>query len=290
MGQAKQTRFHSFKRIAIYALSAAAILCFSMLLLSRFTFKNTPGSPVLKHIDNGPGSNADKNKANAGYADDNSDKKETNLPAGTDMDNHLDALAIKGQKVAYLTFDDGPSPKTTPKILSILNSYNIKGTFFVIGKLAAANRDLIVAEKEAGETIGNHTYSHDYNYLYQNPQNLLDDISKCSETIHSILGPDYDIKYVRFPGGSFGKKLEPFRMAVSGAGYSFIDWNSLNGDAEGTNIPPDKLLDRLKQTSKGKNTLVILMHDAPAKQTTVQALPQIIEYLKSQGYIFKALG
>ncbi|WP_411682848.1 hypothetical protein [Clostridium thailandense] len=63
----------------------------------------------------------------------------------------------------------------------------------------------------------------------------------------------------------------------------------MNGDAEGQNIPVDKLIENVKETSKGKNKIVILMHDISTKQTTVQALPQIIEYLKTQGYSFKIL-
>lgn len=137
--------------------------------------------------------------------------------------------------------------------------------------------------------IKNKSYTHDYKYIYSNSKNLINDFNKGASTIKSILGSDFNIKYVRFPGGSFGQKLKPFRAAVQNAGLKYIDWNSLNGDAEGQNIPVDKLIENVKETSKGKNKIVILMHDISTKETTVQALPQIIEYLKSQGYSFKTL-
>lgn len=230
------------------------------------------------------------NKNITGDTSTDANVRENNIQVGTDMDNHLDQLSIKGQKTAYLTFDDGPSPNVTPKILDILNNYNVKATFFVIGRQASANKNLIIRENKEGNAIGDHTYTHDYTYIYQNTKNLVDDFDKCRDTVKSILGHDYNIKYVRFPGGAFGADRKPFREAVMNAGYSFIDWNSLNGDAEGSNIPSDKLVNRLKETSKGKNTLVVLMHDAASKQTTVQALPQIIEYLKASGYVFKTLN
>lgn len=231
-----------------------------------------------------------KNNDKKDKQDANIDKRENKIPIGTDMDSNISRLSIKDEKVAYLTFDDGPSSNVTPKILNILDNYDIKATFFVIGQMAEANKDVLIREKAEGETIGNHTFTHNYKYIYGNPKNLIDDFNKCSETIKTILGKDYDIKYARFPGGSFGKKLETYRDATEKAGYSFIDWNCIDGDGEGNNISPKILLEQIKQTSLKKKTLVVLMHDAPAKNTTAQALPAIIEYLKTQGYIFKTLN
>lgn len=275
-----------FTILIIIGVISATLLIFC----GRIFYRNSKIDSSMPAVSQSQGSTENRPVSINGAADENMDKRENGSQIGVDMDKHIGDLGIKGEKIAYLTFDDGPSIKTTPKILDTLKSYNVKATFFVVGKLAEANRDLIIRENAEGNAIGDHTFTHDYKYLYQNPQIFISDISKCAETLHSILGAEFKIKYIRFPGGSFGKKLEPFREAVEAAGYSFIDWNSLNGDAEGANIPPDKLVSRIKQTSKGKNTLVILMHDAPAKKTTVQALPQIIEYLKSEGFIFKTLN
>lgn len=190
------------------------------------------------------------------------------------------------EKVAYLTFDDGPSLNITPQILDILKNNKVRATFFVIGSMAEKNPDLVKRAKDEGHAIANHTYSHDFNYVYSEPQNFLNDIVK-SETVLKKIIPDYSNKNIRFPGGSFGEKRKPFRDLMQSLGYNSIDWNCLNGDAEALNVPPDKLLSKVKETYKGQKNLIVLMHDAPSKSTTVQALPHIIQFLQSQGYTFK---
>lgn len=197
---------------------------------------------------------------------------------------------IKDKKIAYLTFDDGPSSKVTPKVLDILDEYNIKATFYVIGYLAEKNPEIIIREYESGHAIGNHTYSHNYKYVYRSVGGLFTELDKNEKVLKNILGKDFEIKTVRLPGGSFGEKRKPFRNALTERGITYIDWNALNGDAEGHNIPKEKLVERFKETSKGKKNLTILMHDAGAKQTTAQALPEIIEYLTNEGYEFRAVN
>ena len=194
-----------------------------------------------------------------------------------------------GKKTAYLTFDDGPSKKNTPLILNILKKYKINATFFVIGNLAKENSDLVKAEYLDGNTIGNHTYDHVYNHVYSSTQAFEQEIYKTESLLKSILGISYTTKLVRFPGGSFGLKLKPFRDVILKDGYHYVDWNALDGDAEGTNIPPAKLLIRLKQTVGMQQHVVILMHDTSAKNTTVQILPEIIQYLIIKGYSFSTL-
>jgi peptidoglycan-N-acetylglucosamine deacetylase len=193
------------------------------------------------------------------------------------------------EKEAFLTFDDGPTKDITSEILDILKQKQVKATFFVIGRMVESNKEILLREKEEGHAIANHSFSHDYKYLYADPNNFVEDINRADAELKSIL-EGYNSKLIRFPGGSFGKEREIYRQAIIDAGYHYIDWNSLNGDAEGKgNWPVEKLIQNIKATSAGKNKLVILMHDAPLKMTTVQALPQIIEYLKSQGYSFKTL-
>ncbi|WP_416198323.1 MAG: Peptidoglycan/xylan/chitin deacetylase, PgdA/CDA1 family [Sporanaerobacter sp.] len=193
----------------------------------------------------------------------------------------------ENKKIAYLTFDDGPSKNVTPQILDILDKYNIKATFFTIGYLAEQNPELVKREYESGHAIGNHTYSHNYKYVYKSTDNFIADLDKAEKVLKSILGEDFKTNVIRFPGGSHGDKKKPFVKAVEAKGISYVDWNALNGDAEGHNIPKDKLVQRFKSTAKGKNKLIILMHDAAAKKTTVAALPEILDYLISQGYEFR---
>lgn len=189
-------------------------------------------------------------------------------------------------KIAYLTFDDGPSEKVTPEILDILSEYDIKATFFVVGNMAEKYPEILKRTYEEGHKIGNHSYSHNYGYIYKNSTNFLKDLEKADRVLKDILGEEFDSKIMRFPGGSFGKHKAPMKKAVTDAGYQYIDWNALNGDAEGLNMSKRQLINRLKETTRNKKNLVILMHDTDAKETTVKALREILDYLISQGYAF----
>lgn len=192
-----------------------------------------------------------------------------------------------GSKVAYLTFDDGPS-NNTDAILGILNKYNIKATFFLVGSYAERRPDLVKKEFSQGMSIGNHTYSHQINYA-EGPENFVKDLNKCDEVLKSICGEDCYKKLARFPGGSFYNKLIPFREAAEKSGYRYVDWNDATDDAIYYNPPVPFLINSLQKYTKG-NTVVVLMHDAAPKTNTVEALPQVIEYLKSLGYIFETLN
>ncbi|SCZ02047.1 polysaccharide deacetylase family protein [Alkaliphilus peptidifermentans] len=192
-------------------------------------------------------------------------------------------------KIAYLTFDDGPSIKVTPYILDILKEQNIQATFFVIGSLAEKHPDMLLRMQEEGHLISNHTYTHDYKAIYSTPQSLINELRKTDEMLEGILGDQYKSKIIRFPGGSFGEKLKPHRQAVKEAGYFSVDWNVLTGDAEGKNVSVERQLDRIKETLESKKRAVILMHDSSNKETTIEALPEIIQHLNSQGYVFKTL-
>ncbi|WP_251861177.1 polysaccharide deacetylase family protein [Clostridium sp. Marseille-Q2269] len=193
-----------------------------------------------------------------------------------------------GKKIAFLTFDDGPSYLTND-ILDILKKYDIKGTFFIVGNMAKGNRNIIEREIKEGHSIGNHSYTHNYKDIYSSVDAFINEVDRTQNVIKSIVGSNYNIKLVRFPGGSFGDKLEPYKQAILKKGYYNMDWNALNGDAEGNNIPKEKLIENVKNTIDGKNHVVILMHDCATKKTTVEALPDIIQYLMAQGYEFKAL-
>lgn len=195
----------------------------------------------------------------------------------------------KSRKLAYLTFDDGPSRVSTPAILNILNDYNIKATFFVVGNMVEKNPDILKMVHDNGHQIGNHTYSHNYDYLYKNSKNFMDDIYKTENLIKDIIGEDFDSRIIRFPGGSFEPYKEPMRRASLEAGYNYIDWNALNGDSEGKKRTKGELLERLKETTGNKSPAVILMHDIDSKDTTVDFLREGIEFLIKAGYEFRIL-
>ena len=191
------------------------------------------------------------------------------------------------QKVAYLTFDDGPSANVTPLILDILKKYDIKATFFVLGHNAIDNKDLILRTFAEGHVVANHTYNHDTKYLYADPKNLVADTLKCDAALKSIV-PSYNLKIMRFPTGS-QTKPKAFKQAILDAGYKSYDWNCLSRDAEINNPTADQLLGEIKKYTHDQASLIVLNHDSAARATTAEALPRIIEFLKSKGYIFKTL-
>jgi peptidoglycan/xylan/chitin deacetylase (PgdA/CDA1 family) len=205
---------------------------------------------------------------------------------------------VDGRKVAFLTFDDGPSTTNTEKILDILNHYEVKATFFIMGKQldkSDETRNLLKEIYDAGHAIGNHTYSHDYTYLYPNrsanAQNIMSDIDKTQNIMKEILGQDFECKIVRFPGGHMSwKNMASIDEAFAQRNLNYVDWNALNGDAESKKRNKDELVNRFKETFLNQDRAVVLMHDTYGKESTVEALPSIIEILKEKGYEFGVLN
>ncbi|TJX13873.1 polysaccharide deacetylase [Tissierella creatinini] len=199
------------------------------------------------------------------------------------------AEAKANGKIAYLTFDDGPSKVVTPHILEVLEQNDVKATFFVIGYMAEKYPEVVRMTYKDGHAIGNHTYSHNYGYIYKSSANFLEDIERANMTLKLILGEDFSTNVIRFPGGSFGQNKKAAVNAIKESGYYYFDWNSLNGDAEGVDLTKDRLIERFTETIQNKGELIVLMHDTDMKNSTVQALPEIIKILKDKGYIFGVL-
>ena len=194
-------------------------------------------------------------------------------------------------KRAFLTFDDGPSANTEP-ILNILNSYGIKGNFFVLGTRVEAMPNVVKTMYEQGHFIGNHGYSHNYSQIYSSPQAVLDEYNKTNQLVANSVGnPNFNSHLFRFPGGLAGGvyasvKNEAEQLLQQNYILN-VDWNALTGDSEKSNPSAEYLMQSLQRTTYNKNSVVILMHDAAAKKVTVDTLPQVIENLKQQGFEFK---
>lgn len=208
-----------------------------------------------------------------------------------------------GKKVVYLTFDDGPSTTNTPEVLNILDKYNIKGTFFVMGKSIEAKpevtNDILKRIASDGHAIANHSYSHKYEYLYPNRviniERFMEEYNKTNELLKSVLGKDFSTRVVRFPGGYWSwQGREEARPVLDENNVNIVDWNALNGDAEnGGKNTPEQLIQNTKKSVEalGPNadSIVFLMHDTYQKENTVKALPEIIEYFKAKGYEFRTI-
>ena len=203
----------------------------------------------------------------------------------------IDNIYDSKEKVAFLTFDDGPSSNITPQILDVLKKEDVKATFFVLGAMVKANPEVLKREKEEGHYIANHSYSHVYPKVYANENKPLEEYNKTNKIIQDALGDnEYQSNIFRFPGGSVGgyydKLKKKAKKKFKENGISSLDWNCLTNDSDGANTK-QAIMKNLKNTSKGKKSLVILMHDAPNKDLTAETLPDVIKYLREQGYSFK---
>ena len=194
------------------------------------------------------------------------------------------------EKIAYLTFDDGPSKTVTPLILDLLKQEGIKATFFVLGSRAELNPDLIRREYSEGHFIANHGYSHVYGKIYSSTTAVLDEYNKTKDIINNILGKQYDGHLFRFPGGSTGGKYKNLKSEAKTLldenNIAYVDWNALSNDAAGAKTK-EAIIDNIKSTVGEKNSVVILMHDAGDKILTYETLPEVISYLREKGYTFK---
>lgn len=190
-----------------------------------------------------------------------------------------------GDKVIYLTFDDGPSVYTK-ELLNILKEYNVKATFFVTGN---GNREYIKKAYNEGHSIGIHTYSHVYKNVYASEEAYFNDLEKVQKIIKEQTGEES--RLVRFPGGSsntvsrFNKGIMTrLSKELERRGYKYFDWNVSSSDTVKSNSDDiaNTVIRRLK---KGNN--IVLQHDT--KYYSVKAVRKIIEYGLANGYTFAKL-
>ena len=191
------------------------------------------------------------------------------------------------EKSICLTFDDGPTDSTTPHILDILKSENVKATFFVIGKQVRSREEILRREYEEGHRIAIHTYSHEYKAIYTSEETLRSDILQCRKAILKVL-PAWNCDLYRFPGGSWGIRDE-LKETVKKMKLRAVDWNASAEDAVNPAATADKLFDYVLSSAGNRKHIVLLMHDGVGYKATVQALPKIIQYFRGKGYKFQLL-
>lgn len=194
------------------------------------------------------------------------------------------------KKTVYLTFDDGPS-KNTAKVLDVLKEYDIKATFFVIGKdLSEEGIEQMKRAIEEGHVIGMHTYSHDYKCIYASVQDFLADLDALRKTLTEILGESPNI--FRFPGGSYcsyGKSIRKELIEeMTRRGYTYYDWNVSAEDSVGT-VTAYSIRKNIFPRVYEVDAPIILMHDSVVNNLTAEVLPDIIKELLEKGYSFDTL-
>lgn len=198
---------------------------------------------------------------------------------------------VNTDKVVYLTFDDGPSP-ITPQVLAVLKKYDVKATFFVVGKRDEQSRQWMRDIVADGHTLGMHSNSHNYKQIYASPEAFLEDYSQIYQLILDVTGVAPQVS--RFPGGSINSynatTYGDITAELVRRGFVYFDWNVATGDAvEGGTVPAAKLVKNATGNLDSLRRAVILMHDSAGKKTTAEALPRIIEAYQKAGFTFMAL-
>ena len=212
----------------------------------------------------------------------------------TFFDNALkaDQLARSGEadfKVCYLTFDDGPY-LLTDTILDILEEKDVLATFFARKRLDEDYIPIYLRERVNGHTIGNHTASHKISKgIYRSNEIFINDIIENRQFIFDMLGVTTDV--MRFPGGSYevtymGLSKSKLVNELNDIGYGYVDWTHATGDG-GATLSPYEYLHNVIDYTDDDRAIVVLMHDY--SKNTAECLPEMIDELSKQGYIFLPL-
>lgn len=196
---------------------------------------------------------------------------------------------IEPYRIVYLTFDDGPGDYTA-ELLDVLGKYNVKATFFVTG---VGSDELIKREYDEGHAIGLHTFSHNYSYIYTNPEAFWTDLARVQERVESVTG--YKSFLMRFPGGSSNtvsrrydgrtRIMTTLTREAGEKGYTYFDWNITSGDARETTSTEVIISNVISQLKEGSS--IVLQHDI--KGFSVAAVERIIQYGLDNGYTFMKL-
>ena len=197
------------------------------------------------------------------------------------QENASDEENVTVRKV-YLTFDDGPS-SNTDNILDILDTYGVKATFFVTGKEGAKAEASYRRIVEEGHTLGMHSYTHDYSVIYASEEAFMEDMEKLQRYLYDVTG--VQSTYIRFPGGSSNKVSDvDMRLLITDvheAGMEYFDWNVSSQDASSKPLTKEEILDNCLNSIERFQNCIILMHDAGSKDSTVEALPELIEHIQA---------
>lgn len=183
------------------------------------------------------------------------------------------------RKSVALTFDDGPDPETTPRILQVLKEKDIKAAFFVIGKKAEKYPELLRQMDEEGHIVANHTFSHHYFTAFFSTEKLRAELVKCNAVISDILG-----KKPLFFRPPFGVTNPRYAKVLKDLGLNSIGWSlrSLDTKAENKYQIINKIISEIQTRD------IILLHDNLS--VTADSLEDVIEHCRQKGIRIETLS
>ena len=193
------------------------------------------------------------------------------------MSHHVKATerTLEGKKLVALTFDDGPSATTTPRLLDILTEKDLPATFFTLGVMARANPDIIKRIEKDHHEIASHTMYHQ-NLVTIPADSARADINEAKATINSILG--HDPAYTRPPFGNYNDTV------ITSVGTPIILW-SVDSEDWRSKDPSAIVSVTMSEVYDGA---IILMHDI--YPTSVDAISTLVDTLREAGYEFVTLS
>ena len=204
------------------------------------------------------------------------------VPLVANVDDSFN-LAQEGDTLkVYLTFEDGPS-ENTEAILDILDQYQVKATFFVVGKTDEESQALYKRIVEDGHTLGMHSYSNKYSTIYESKEAFESDFTQLRDYLYELTG--VESHYYRFPGGSSNQisnvDMAEFIQYLDSQNVVYYDWNVSSGDATSQAYSSEDIVANVTSNVVKYKTSVVLLHDADDKSTTVEALAPLIEALQA---------
>lgn len=192
------------------------------------------------------------------------------LAVGTKVVN-----CVESEKIAYITFDDGPS-KYTNRIIDILDKNDVKGTFFMLKDNMIVFKDTVRRMNDEGHGTGFHGVTHDINELYKTEDSAIEEFRACNRTFYNITGRTS--RLVRIPFGSKPYMLENIYKKFTEEGFLVWDWTI---DTEDWKSSEDQIVSNILYYARQKDEVVILLHE---NQRTIDCLDDIITILKRRGY------
>lgn len=177
------------------------------------------------------------------------------------------------RKVVALTFDDGPHPEHTPRVLDVLKDKGVRATFFVTGENAARHPEILRRMVDEGHSVGNHSWSHTPRFPLLGRGDMAADMERCAEAVVAAMG--------RTPAmfrPPYGVTNPTVAKAVKAGGYTVVGWSIRSLDT--MDIPREKVVRRIGR--RLKNGAVILMHDD--RPESARLLAMVLDMLRSEGY------